>query len=137
MSDKLGAVAYDERADTGRYLGMTGFHEKKYSEETAKAIDDEVKKILNEAHAAAKKIILDHKEEVELMATMLMEFETLDSDDIQKIVNHQWDPEEKRAKLKKASELNKKAPVNPPPSPFESKQPGTSAPKPLTSQAGG
>ncbi len=121
MSEKLGPVAYDERSDSGRYLGVNGYHDKKYSEETAKAIDDEVKKILNEAYQAAKKIIQDHHDEVELMAQMLMEFETLDAEDIQKILNKQWNIEQKRLKLKQNSELHKKAPVTPPPSPFETK----------------
>jgi cell division protease FtsH len=136
MSEKLGPVAYDERSDTGRYLGMNGYHEKKYSEETAKTIDDEVRKILDEAHATAKKIVSDHHEEVELLAQMLMEFETLDSEDVQRILNHQWDIEEKRARLKTASELNKKAPVAPPPSPFEPKKSPPAVPKPLPDGTG-
>ena len=49
MSDKLGAVAYDERNEWCQYLGMQGYHEKKYSEDTAQAIDEEVRKILDAA----------------------------------------------------------------------------------------
>lgn len=121
MSDKLGAVAYDERSEMGGYLGMNNYHEKKYSEETAKAIDTEVRKILDDAHELATKIIQEHKEQVELMAQMLIEFETLDAEDIRKILNGEWNIEEKRARLKKAEELHKKVPVTPPPSPFETK----------------
>jgi cell division protease FtsH len=120
MSEKLGTVAYDERSDSGVYLGMGGYHEKKYSQETAKTIDDEVRKILDEAYALAKTIITEHRTQVELMAQMLMEFETLDHEDVHKIINNQWTPEEKRERLKKASELQKKAPAIPPPSPFAS-----------------
>jgi cell division protease FtsH len=119
MSDKLGAVAYDERAEGGSYLGVNGFHEKKYSEVTAKTIDDEVRRISDEAHESAKKIILDHREQVEMMAKMLVEFETLDSEDIRKILNKEFNIEEKRARLKKADELHKKSAPIPPPSPFE------------------
>lgn len=118
MSELLGAVAYDERADTGQYLGMSGYHEKKYSEETARAIDGEVRKILEEAHVFAKKIILEHREEIDLMAKMLQEFETLDSEDVQEIVLHKsWDAEKKRERLKKAAELHKKPQATPPPPP--------------------
>lgn len=116
MSDLLGAVAYDERSDSGMY-GMPGFHEKKYSEETAKAIDDEVRKILDAAHASAVRIIEEKRAQVELMASMLIEFETLDAEDLRKIMESEWDVEEKKARIKKADELHKKAPVTPPPLP--------------------
>lgn len=125
MSDKLGAVAYDERNEHGQYLGMSNYHEKKYSEETAKAIDVEVKKILDDAHDSARKIIEERREQVELMTQMLIEFETLDSVDIQEIVENRWDIERKRQRLKDAEELHKKSgitiapptpPVEPPPS---------------------
>lgn len=119
MSDKLGAVAYDERSESGQYLGMSGYHEKKYSEETAKAIDDEVRKILDTALTTARNIIRDKHDEVELMARMLIEFETLDSEDVQKIIKNEWTVEDKRNRLKKADELHKKTPVIPPPVPQE------------------
>lgn len=122
MSEKLGAVAYDERSDSGQYLGMSGYHEKKYSEETAKAIDDEVRKILDSAHEKARQIILDHRPQVELMTEMLMEFETLDAEDVKKIIDGEWNIEEKRSRLKKADELHKKPTVTPPPPPPEDMQ---------------
>lgn len=113
MSDRLGTVAYDEKSDSG-YLGMSGHHEKKYSEETAKAIDEEVRKILDDAHTNATKIIMEHREQVELMAQMLIEFETLDSVDITEILEGKWNMEEKRSRLKTADELHKKPSVKPP-----------------------
>lgn len=116
MSDLLGAVAYDERAGDGMY-GMPGHHEKKYSEETAKSIDIEVRKILDAAHASAVTIIQDKKKEVELMANMLIEFETLDSEDLRKIMENEWNSEDKMARIKTADELHKKAAVVPPPLP--------------------
>jgi len=86
------------------------YHEKKYSEETAQAIDKEVRTIIDEAYTRAKKIIEELREQVELMAKMLMEFETLDSKDIQEIVNDEWDIEKKRARLKHEDEAHKKKP---------------------------
>jgi len=117
MSEKLGTVSYDERAEGGQYLGMNNYHEKKYSEDTAREIDSEVRQILDEGHKAAVEIINAHKQHVELLTQMLMEFETLDSDDINKIITDTWDVEEKRAKLKHYAELHKKQPVTPPPLP--------------------
>ncbi|MBA3816468.1 MAG: ATP-dependent zinc metalloprotease FtsH [Parachlamydiaceae bacterium] len=124
MSDKLGAVAYDDRSDSGSgYMGMGGHSEKKYSQETAKTIDDEVRRILEEAHETAKRIINEYREHVELMTQMLIEFETLDAEDVRKIINNEWNIEEKRARLKKAEELHKKNAVVPPPPPSEASLP--------------
>ncbi len=118
MSDVLGAVAYDERNEAGQYLGMSNYHEKKYSDETAQAIDIEVRKIVDDAHEAAKKILMERRAQVELMTQMLMEFETLDSEDIRKIMDGTWSIEEKRARLKTAEELHKKKQATPPPPPL-------------------
>lgn len=136
MSDKLGTVAYDERSESGMYLGMSGNHQKNYSEDTAKSIDDEVRKILDEAYATAKKICEEHRDHVELLAKMLMEFETLDSEDIQKILNNQWSIDEKRDRLKKAADLHKKTPATPPPSPFETPKPAIPPTQQLHSDLG-
>jgi cell division protease FtsH len=78
---------------------------------------------LDAAYKEAKRIILEYRDQLELMTQMLIEFETLDAEDVQKIINKEWNVEEKRARLKKADELHKKNPIEPPPSPFE-KQPG-------------
>lgn len=117
MSDKLGAVAYDERSESGQYLGMQGYHEKKYSENTAQTIDEEVRKILDAALETARNIIQEKHDQVELMAQMLMEFETLDAEDVLKIIHKEWNIEEKREKLKRADELHKKVAGTPPPPP--------------------
>ena len=98
-------------------MGMGGYSEKKYSEETAKSIDDEVRRILDEAHTKAKAIILEHRDHVELMTQMLMEFETLDAEDVRKIISNEWTVDDKRDRLKRADELHKKAAVTPPPPP--------------------
>ena len=106
---------------------MAGYHEKKYSEVNAKSIDDEVRRIVDEAHDTAKKIIQERSKEVELMAQMLIEFETLDAEDVRKILTGEWTIEEKRERLKKSDDLHKKAPLAPPPSPFDEKPPITPA----------
>lgn len=126
MSDKLGAVAYDESTDNG--YGYGEHHEKQYSDETAQSIDAEVRKILDDAHDIARKIILEYRDQVELMTQMLMEFETLDSEDVQEIVlKGSWDISRKRDKLKQAAELHKKdLPGTPPPPP--PKEPSVSGP---------
>lgn len=136
MTDTLGAMAYDERAESGSYTGASSYHEKKYSDETAQTIDKEVRKIIDEADARATSIIEEHKPQVELLTNMLMEFETLDAEDISKILKNEWDIEEKRARLRRQDELHKKsmesipkAPENPykPASPSTTAQPNLSA----------
>lgn len=117
MSDTLGTVAYDERSESGQYLGMSGYHEKKYSEATAQLIDKDVKDILADAYAYATKIITEKREELILMAKMLMEFETLNQSDVERILHGTWTPEDKRLELQAAADLQKKNSVTPPPPP--------------------
>lgn len=123
MTDALGAVAYDERSEQGQYLGMPGSQQKNYSEETAKAIDDEVRVILDQAHTQATELIEANRDKVLLMTDMLMEFETLDRQDVLDIMDGKWDIEKKREKLKSEAEHLKAPPPPPPPSPVEEKPP--------------
>jgi cell division protease FtsH len=104
MTDKLGPVAYAE--GTSSQYGSSS--EKKYSEVTAREIDAEVREILDQAHDRALGIVKDKSKEVQLITDMLMEFETLDFEDIKNIVNGDWDTEEKKIRLKKANDLHKK-----------------------------
>lgn len=133
MSDDLGLVSYDERTDSGQYLGLAGYHEKGYSEETAKKIDQEIYKLLEEAHQRALKIVNDNHDKVQLMTDMLMEFETLDAQDVKEIMDGTWDIEKKRKRLKTEDELQRKTPPPPPPLPasIEPDSPGGNpAPQP-------
>ena len=138
MSDKLGAVAYDESsANGGGGYSFGEFHEKPYSDETAQAIDAEVRKILDAANETARSIILEYREQVELLTQMLIEFETLDSEDVQEIVlKKNWDVTRKRDRLKKAAELYKKEPAGTQPPPPPPKDVGLSTQGPLNSSLG-
>lgn len=126
MTDALGTVAYDERSESGMYLGMAGTKERTYSEDTAKFIDAEVLKLVKEGHQRATEIITANKDKVELMTQMLMEFETLDKDDVQDIIKGTWDLEKKKGRLKMAEELQRKLPP-PPPSLQPTKKPSPKA----------
>lgn len=118
MSEQLGTVTYDERSDSS--TGYGSYHEKSYSEETAKAIDGELRALLDAAYQRALTIIREHRDEVELMTQMLIEFETLDAKDVKEIMDHTWDPERKRARLKEEGILFKKVSDDlPPPPPQE------------------
>lgn len=114
MTDKLGTVAYDERNEGGQYLGLPNYHEKSYSEATAEEIDKEVRLILDAAHTRAKEIIEEQRAQVQLMTEMLMEFETLDRDDVLEIMNGLFDVEKKKKRLKNNEDLQRKTPPPPP-----------------------
>lgn len=114
MTESLGVVAYDEKAEGGKYLGTQGYHEKTYSEETARAIDSEVRKMLDTAYDLAKAVIVEHRDQVQLMTDMLMEFETLDREDVILIKEGKWDQEKKREKEKMFEGLHRKLPPAPP-----------------------
>jgi cell division protease FtsH len=108
----LGTVSYDERSDSGAYLGMQ-HTEKSYSDETAQKIDAEVRKMIDDAHEKALEIIRANRDKVELTTQMLIEFETLDREDMQDIIKGAWDIEKKRARLKAADELSRKTIIAP------------------------
>lgn len=129
MTDSLGTVAYNERGEAGQYLGLST-HEKNYSEATAKFIDDEVRKLLGEAHERALEICKAHRDQIQLMTDMLMEFETLDRDDVLEIMNGTWDVTKKKRRLKSAEDLQRKTPPPPPLPAKEKAKPVTDRPSP-------
>ncbi|QZN87917.1 ATP-dependent zinc metalloprotease FtsH [Vagococcus lutrae] len=83
MSEKLGPVQYEgnHQVFIGRDYGQT----KAYSETVAYQIDEEVRNILNQAHAKAREIIEENREKHELIAKMLLEHETLDARSIKSL----------------------------------------------------
>ncbi|NBO24283.1 MAG: ATP-dependent zinc metalloprotease FtsH, partial [Chlamydiae bacterium] len=113
MNEVLGLVAYDERGEAGRYLGQAST-ERNYSEETSKLIDIEVKKMINEAYALAKNLVLENKDKLELMTEMLLEFETLDQEDVKDIMAGTFTKEGKKERMAKQEEALRRTP---PPAP--------------------
>jgi cell division protease FtsH len=59
---------------------------KDYSEQTAQEIDNEVKRIIDEAYRTAKNLIDTHRDKLEMIANALLEFETLDGAQVAEIV---------------------------------------------------
>lgn len=117
MSDNLGTVSYDEKAEGGQYLGQTSYRDKVYSNETAQKIDLEVKTLIGDAHKKALELLEKNREKVQLMTDMLMEFETLDAQDVKEIMDGSWSTDAKRSRLKAADDLQKITPPAPPPLP--------------------
>jgi cell division protease FtsH len=85
MSDKLGMVQYGDDNDFV-FLGKEMAKSKEYSESTAQEIDEEVKRLIGEGFQRAKKIITENQSKLELIATSLLEHETLDGAQVAEIV---------------------------------------------------
>lgn len=85
MSEKLGFLAYS--ADEQEvFLGRSVSQQKNMADATASIIDSEVRRIVDEAYAAATKILKKHNVELERLAQGLLEYETLDGEEIKIIV---------------------------------------------------
>ncbi len=85
MSDKMGNLAFGKR-ETQIFLGRDFSEERNYSEETARQIDGEVKRLVDEAYARAKKEITTHIEKLKTLAEKLLEKEVLDAEEVRAIV---------------------------------------------------
>ncbi len=85
MSDQLGPIAYQENEEEV-FLGRSVSRTQNVSEETAKKIDAEVKKIVEAGYARAKKILSEKIDELHKVAKALLTYETLSGEEIKKIV---------------------------------------------------
>jgi cell division protease FtsH len=86
MSDKVGMVQYgndDEFVFLGREMART----KVYSETTAREIDEEIKRLIDEGYRRAQNLILGNRTKLELIANALLEYETLDRSQVDEIVH--------------------------------------------------
>ena len=82
MSDKLGTMVYSDDTNDG-FMAMSS---KSISEATQQKVDAEIKYILDQQYSVARKLIEKNKKKIEAMAKALLEFETIDSDQINDIM---------------------------------------------------
>lgn len=80
MSENLGPLTFGNRSDQV-FLGRDIARDRNYSEEVAKAIDAEVRRMIEECYQRAESLLIEHKEKLELVASTLMEKETLEADE--------------------------------------------------------
>jgi cell division protease FtsH len=85
MSEKLGLVSL-EGPRTPLFLPVPIHAPKEYSEETARIIDEEVKKILSEAHLKVREILASHRPALEELAKLLLEKEVVERPELQAIL---------------------------------------------------
>lgn len=84
MSDKLGPISYEAGTGKNQMFMMPG--EREYSEKTAEEIDNEVKRLVDEAYKKAKELIGANKDKLDRIAKTLLKYETLDADDVKLIL---------------------------------------------------
>ncbi|PSB28241.1 ATP-dependent zinc metalloprotease FtsH3 [Chlorogloea sp. CCALA 695] len=85
MSDRLGQVALG-RQQGNMFLGRDIVAERDFSEETAAAIDDEVRKLVDVAYRRAKEVLVSNRHILDTLAAMLIEKETVDADELQELL---------------------------------------------------
>lgn len=86
MSPVLGPVAYGESSDHQVFLGRDLNNQRNYSEDVASEIDKEVRKYIEEAYEACRKLLEDNIDKLHAIAEALIEKETLDGDELQEIL---------------------------------------------------
>jgi cell division protease FtsH len=85
MSDALGPMVYGEN-DGEVFLGRSVTTHKNVSEVTMQKVDAEIRRIIDEQYALARRLIEENRDKVEVMAGALLEWETLDSDQLTDIM---------------------------------------------------
>jgi cell division protease FtsH len=85
MSEKLGPVALG-RQQGNMFLGRDIASERDFSEETAAVIDDEVSQLVAEAYRRAKDVLIGNKHVLDALANMLVDKETVDSEELQDLL---------------------------------------------------
>ncbi len=87
MSERLGPISYDDSSHSV-FIGRDFSHTKSYSEKTAAEIDEEVKRIFDEATAKCREILTEHEDLLVKTAEYLLQHETLDGADFAYMCNH-------------------------------------------------
>ena len=90
MSAELGTQVFGQ-PNHEVFLGRDYGNTQDYSEETAKRIDDEVARIMKDAHDRAYEILASHREQMDLMANVLLERETVEGEACLALLDNTWD----------------------------------------------
>ena len=105
FSDKLGAVNYG--GDDEVFLGNDFTAHKNYSEHTACEIDEEIKRLVDEAYEEAMRILTEHDETLESIAKALLYVETINGEQFEALYTGEITAEALRESVEKADEEKK------------------------------
>jgi len=86
MSEALGPMVYGEN-EGEVFLGRSVTTHKNISEATMQKVDAEIRRIIDQQYALARKLLEENRDKVEAMTDALMEWETIDSDQIKDIMD--------------------------------------------------
>src|SRR5690606_24787994 len=93
MSDVLGARTYGDSGQPSPFNFREGGESARYSDATASVIDEEIKRIVDEAHERATKILLDNREVLVRVSEALIERETIDGNELDLLMKGETLPE--------------------------------------------
>ena len=108
MSDALGQQTFGQpnhEVFLGRDMGNT----QDYSPETAQRIDEEVARLMKHAHDLAYAILIERQEQMHLMASVLLERETVDGEACEALLDNNWDAYLEKEKAAEAADTHRKA----------------------------
>jgi cell division protease FtsH len=130
MSDRLGFVSYSEDGRQPKGLADT-LGGREFSEQTAQTIDEETKRIIDEAYADTRRLVQENREKLEAVAKALLKYETIDGDDVKRLMAGEILDKPTVADLINA-EQDRRAQAKTPPvaRPVEHRPPGGAGPMP-------
>jgi cell division protease FtsH len=122
MSEKLGPRVLGRNHDMP-FLGREMGNEPDYSDEVAREIDEEIRRVIEEAHDRATRVLQEHMEELHLISAILIERETIDKDQFERLLAGEDEaavfPEEAAAASTEGeAEAERKRQPQPKPRPF-------------------
>jgi cell division protease FtsH len=109
MSEELGARVLGHN-QAMPFLGREFSQEPDYSEEVARQIDEEIRRIIEDAHERARQVLRDHREQLDRIATILIQRETIEREEFEALLDGTPEEEvfrEKDAKLRHEAEERK------------------------------
>lgn len=105
MSEKIGPLTLGQKHDEQIFLGRDISRQRNYSEEVAAAVDKEISSIINQCYQRAIQLLKENTDKVESIVEALIERETLDSEDIRKLMKGEpLDPIEKKDRVLQLSD---------------------------------
>jgi cell division protease FtsH len=85
MSDRMGPRTFGKR-ESMIFLGRDIAEQRDYSERTAEEIDEEVRRLVDEAQKRCRQVLTDHRDKLDELAEALVEIETIDGDDLTRLL---------------------------------------------------
>jgi cell division protease FtsH len=109
MSDKLGPMAWGERDESAMFQFGPAAKSRDYSEETAREIDNEVRRVISEQYTRARALIEENRAHLDAIAEALLERETLDQEELTALMKGEPLPDRERIIIPTYAEKQKRA----------------------------